>query len=81
MSTVERLAALGHPVYALDISTDEAVRVGFHVVRVVIPSLQPFSYVYHAQYKAHRRLYEAPRAMGYTVHAEADLNPHPIPFA
>ncbi len=66
---------------AVEITTREAAEVGFRVVRVVIPALMPLSFTYRARYLGHRRLYEGPAAMGYPVHDEAHLNPHPQPFA
>jgi ribosomal protein S12 methylthiotransferase accessory factor len=67
-------------VYAVDLSTDEAIRAGFRAVRVVIPGLQPLGYYYRARYLGHPRLYQAPKAMGHVSHAEADLNHWPQPF-
>ncbi|HZU66452.1 MAG TPA: YcaO-like family protein [Ktedonobacteraceae bacterium] len=66
---------------AIDISTDEALRVGMRVVRVIIPALQPLSFSYRARYLAHPRLYDAPRHMGYPVRSEDQINPWPQPFA
>lgn len=71
----------GMDVYAVDLSTDEAVRAGIWVVRVIIPSLQPLGFYYRARYLGHSRLYEAPERMGYPVHSEAQLNHWPQPFA
>jgi ribosomal protein S12 methylthiotransferase accessory factor len=68
------------PVYAVDLSTDEAIRAGFRVVRVLIPSLQPLSFHYRARYLGHPRLYDAPAKMGYAVRAEGELNPWPQAF-
>ncbi|MBV9257957.1 MAG: YcaO-like family protein [Ktedonobacteraceae bacterium] len=78
---LKRLKAHDKEVFAVDISTDEALRVGMRVVRVVIPGLQPLSFGYRARYLGHPRLYEAPRNMGYAVHAEEDINSWPQPFA
>jgi ribosomal protein S12 methylthiotransferase accessory factor len=66
--------------YAVDLSTDEALRSGMRVVRVLIPGLQPVGFQYRARYLGHPRLYEAPRLMGYAVREEADLNCWPQPF-
>jgi hypothetical protein len=66
---------------AVDLTTDEAARVGFKVVRTIIPDLQPLSFAYRAQYKGHPRLYEAPRLRGYRTRPESELNPFPQPFA
>lgn len=76
-----QLDRLGAEVVAVDLTTDEARRAGMHVVRVLVPALQPLSFSHRARYLAHPRLYAAPAALGYPVHAEADLNPWPQPFA
>jgi ribosomal protein S12 methylthiotransferase accessory factor len=68
-------------IYAVELSTDEALRVGFRVVRVIIPALQPFSFYYRARYLGHPRVYDAPRQMGYPVRAEEQLNQWPQPFS
>ena len=66
---------------AVDLTTDEAIRAGLRVVRVLIPELQPLSLHTAAQYLAHPRLYSAPEAMGYQAKSEAHLNLWPQPFA
>jgi ribosomal protein S12 methylthiotransferase accessory factor len=68
-------------VYAVDLSTDEALRVGMHVVRIIIPELQPLSFNYSARYLGHPRLYEVPHLMGAPVLSESELNHWPQPFA
>ncbi|GII62069.1 hypothetical protein Skr01_21540 [Sphaerisporangium krabiense] len=78
---LERLHAAGCEVVVADITTDEARQVGAHVVRVMVPQAMPLSFMHRARYLGHPRLYEAPAAMGHPVHAEADVNPHPQPFA
>lgn len=79
--TLASFQSKGISIYAVDLTTDEARRVGMKVLRVVIPALQPLSFCYTAQYKGHPRLYEAPSQMGYTVHDEQNLNKWPQPFA
>jgi ribosomal protein S12 methylthiotransferase accessory factor len=76
-----RLAGRGMEAYAVDLTTDEAERAGMCGVRVVVPDLQPLSFVHRAQYRGHRRLYQAPQDMGHPSRAEADLNTWPQPFA
>lgn len=78
---VERLHTAGCEVIVADITTDEAKQVGAHVVRVLVPQAMPLSFAHRARYLGHPRLYQAPAAMGHTVHAEPDINPHPQPFA
>jgi ribosomal protein S12 methylthiotransferase accessory factor len=67
--------------FALDLTTDEAIRAGLRIVRVIIPGLQPLSFNYRARYLGHPRLYEMPRMMGYPVYNEEQLNHWPQPFA
>ncbi|MEO3937721.1 YcaO-like family protein [Dermatophilaceae bacterium Soc4.6] len=76
-----RLAHAGYEVLVVELTTDEARDAGFRVVRVVVPGLMPLSFVHGARYLAHPRLYDAPARLGYPVHAEADLNHDPQPFA
>ena len=80
-TVLEILRRKGLAVYAVELSTDEALRSGMRVVRVVIPGLQPVGFHYRARYLGHRRLYEAPAKMGYPVHSETQLNHWPQPFA
>lgn len=76
-----RFKALGMAVFAVDLTTDEAIRAGLRVVRVLIPGLQPLSLHTAAQFLGHPRLYTAPRSMGYEARQEERLNEWPQPFA
>ena len=78
---LEMLRRRGLEVYAVDLTTDEALRAGLRVIRVLIPGLQPFSFHYRARYLGHSRLYKAPKNMGYRVLAEPEVNALPQPFA
>lgn len=78
---LDRLASRHMDVYAVELTTTEAREVGFRVVRVIIPQLMPLAFTHRARYLAHPRLYDGPRAMGYPVHGEPDINPLPQPFA
>ncbi|MEV4804004.1 YcaO-like family protein [Nonomuraea sp. NPDC049421] len=77
---LQRLRDHGMEAFAVDLTCDEARDIGMSVVRVIVPRLMPLSFVGAAQYRGTPRLYEAPVAMGYPAHAEADLNPWPQPF-
>ncbi|WP_432040175.1 hypothetical protein [Streptomyces cucumeris] len=46
----------------------------------VVPDPQPMSIDPFAQFKGHRRLYEAPVRMGYRILPEDGLQPLPPPF-
>lgn len=80
-TVVARLKLKGLDTYVVDLSTDEAIRSGMRVVRVIIPGLQPLSLRHRARFLAHSRLYAAPALMGYPTHSEEDLNHWPQPFA
>ncbi len=78
---VARLAGKDMEVVVVDSTPVELANVGLCAVSAVIPALQPLSLIPRAAYLGHRRLYEAPAAMGHPCHPEADLNPWPQPFA
>lgn len=80
-SLLQRFRDKNMDVYAVDLTTDEALRSGMRVVRAIVPQLQPLSFSHRARYLGHPRLYSAPLAMGYMSRKEADLNPWPQPFA
>ncbi len=80
-SVLSILRRKGLDVFAVDLTTDEALRSGTRVVRVLIPGLHPLSFHYRARYLGHPRVYEAPRLMGYPVRTEIQLNEWPQPFA
>ncbi len=78
---LRRFADSKMQVIAVDLSTDESLRAGLFVVRVIIPALQPLSLHTASQFLGHARLYDAPRKMGFPVRKEEQLNPWPQPFA
>lgn len=80
-TVVERLERIGERPVALELTTDEAARVGFRAVRVLVPGLMPLSFVGSAQFLGTPRLYELPRELGLPVRSEGELNPWPQPFA
>ena len=75
-----RLASCDMEAYAVDLSPDEALTAGLHVVRTLIPDLMPVSFRLPVRYLAHPRLYEAPRTMRYPVYPEEEVNAWPQPF-
>ena len=77
---VANLERAGAEAIVVDITTDEARQVGMHVIKALIPEAMPLSFSHHARYLATPRLYQAPRAMGLTVHDEAGINPVRQPF-
>ncbi|MFD8815470.1 YcaO-like family protein [Streptomyces sp. NPDC059627] len=78
---VRTLDDKGMQAVAVNRTTEDLAAAGLTAVTVVIPDLQPMSLLPLAQYRAHPRLYDAPRLMGFRVLDEGDLNPWPQPFA
>jgi ribosomal protein S12 methylthiotransferase accessory factor len=66
---------------AVDLTTRELRRAKLVAVKVVVPELMPISWSPRAQFRGHRRLYEAPPSMGHRAHPPDELNPWPQPFA
>ncbi len=78
---IRRLKARDMEIFAVDLTTDEALRGGMRVVRTIVPALQPLSFSHCARYLGHPRLYSAPLRMGYAACDETKINPWPQPFA
>lgn len=75
------LADRGMRAIAVNRTCAELSDVGLTAVCVIVPELQPMSLHPLGQYRAHPRLYELPRLMGYRSAGEEELNPWPLPFA
>jgi ribosomal protein S12 methylthiotransferase accessory factor len=79
---VQLLADNGLEVIAIDLTTPDVEGLGFKVVKVLIPGMQPIDFgpQWHLGGK---RLYEAPARMGYEGTAREpwhlNLFPHPFP--
>ncbi|HEU5127754.1 MAG TPA: YcaO-like family protein [Glycomyces sp.] len=80
-AVVSGVHAIGGRAVCVDRTPRDLASVGLTCVNVVVPDLQPMSLQPFAQFKAHPRLFEAPRRMGYRVHEVEGLNPWPQPFA
>ncbi|MFB9903674.1 YcaO-like family protein [Allokutzneria oryzae] len=78
---LSRMRRAGLESFAVDLGCDESREVGLTAVKVVVPGLQPLSFTHRAQFLGTPRLFDAPAACGYPVHAPGDLNPWPQPFA
>ena len=76
------LGERGLEAIAVDLTTPDVAQCGLHVTRAMVPELQPLDADYLHRFLGGRRLYEAPRRMGY---ADAPttidtLNPYPHPY-
>lgn len=69
-------------IVCLDVTTCDVDEVGFKVVRVVVPDLQPMDIDHRYPHLGGRRLYEVPWRLGLVPKPknEAELNPMPHPF-
>lgn len=80
---VARLARLDLEVIVVDLTTADVEELGFKVVKVLIPGMQPIDFGLECPHLGGRRLYEAPQRMGYrhrpTQPHEFNLFPHPFP--
>lgn len=82
-SLVQHLAELGFEVIYADLTTTDVEELGFKVVKVIIPGLQPLDYGTFIHHLGSNRLYETPRRIGYDIrHTHPKhLNRFPHPFA
>ncbi|MFD9498155.1 YcaO-like family protein [Streptomyces sp. NPDC060035] len=71
---VGRLIEAGHEIYFVDLTPRDVARAGVHVIRAIVPTLQPLSPVHAARYLASTRLHRS----GVPV---AEMNPMPCPLA
>jgi ribosomal protein S12 methylthiotransferase accessory factor len=76
------LAKKGLDVLVVDLTTRDVEEVGFKVVRVIVPGLQPLHGDHRFPFLGGKRLYQVPRLLGYSAEdtTEESLNPWPHPF-
>ncbi|MEV8285877.1 TOMM precursor leader peptide-binding protein [Streptomyces niveus] len=72
------LAAAGHRVCVVDLTTPDVRRSGAHVVRVLVPGLQHLSGVHGCRMLGNRRLYDIVAALGCDTRPDNPY-PHPLP--
>lgn len=77
------LTAAGSRVLFADLTTSDIAPYGLRVVRTIATGLQPMHFGYGEERLGGGRLYETPKALGYSssVRSESDLNPCPHPLA
>lgn len=77
------LAAKGHRPAIVELTTPDLVDYGIHVVRVVVPGLQPVHFGHGEERLGGERLFTLPMQLGFAgaVREERDLNPCPHPLA
>lgn len=76
---VAQLQCAGFEVYAVDMTPSDIQSVGFSVIRVVVPGLQPL-WIRDWSFLGNKRLYRSVDADVERAFAESDLNPIPHPF-
>lgn len=69
-------------VVCVDVTTSDVDEVGFKVVRVIVPELQPMDIDHRQPHRGGRRLYDVPLELGLLPKRrnESELNPMPHPF-
>jgi ribosomal protein S12 methylthiotransferase accessory factor len=79
---VDRLSRRGYQVIVVDCSVPMIRDLGLHVVKVLIPGLQPLHAGHRYAALGGERLYQVPRLMGLARHdrRRGELNPWPHPF-
>jgi thiazole/oxazole-forming peptide maturase SagD family component len=77
-----RLRERGHDIIVVDCTVPFVAELGLHVVKVVIPGLQPLNAGHRRRVLGGTRLYETPVRLGLSARARAltELNPWPHPF-
>lgn len=77
------LAAKDHRAAFVELTTPDLVDYGVHVVRVIVPELQPVHFGHGQERLGGRRLFTLPQQLGFAAGArsESDLNPCPHPLA
>jgi ribosomal protein S12 methylthiotransferase accessory factor len=79
-SVVERVAAAGLDAYWVDVTTEDVAEFGFHVIRTVMPGMQPLDNDHRYPHVGGSRRVTVPRALGLGTPTEATINPDPHPF-
>jgi ribosomal protein S12 methylthiotransferase accessory factor len=77
------LAAKGHRGAFAELTTPDLIDYGVHVVRVIVPELQPVHFGHGQERLGGERLFTLPQQLGFaeSVRNESDLNPCPHPLA
>jgi ribosomal protein S12 methylthiotransferase accessory factor len=75
---VDHLAGAGHDAVAVDLTPPDIDEVGFKVVRVLVPGLQPLDLDHATRHLGGRRLREVPPKLGLAPAAEPNPVPHPL---
>lgn len=76
---VDLLARHGYDVFLADLTTEDIASLGFHVVKVIIPGLQPLYAGYGNHHLDSRRLNSFVENMGYEAPSQLNLKPHAFP--
>lgn len=80
---LDLLAAKGLEVIVVDVTTPDIADLGFHVVKVLIPGMQPLPVGVRHLYLGGQRLYQVPHVLGYsarwTTEESVNRDPHPFP--
>lgn len=77
----DRIAGVGERLLLADVTTEDVRELGLHVVRAVVPGLQPLHMGYGLRSLGGRRLWSVPQGLGHRgVTREGGDNPAPHPY-
>lgn len=80
-STVEqRVAAAGLDAIWIDVTTEDVAPLGFHVIRTVMPGMQPLDNDHRYPHLGGSRRITVPASLGRQLMTESAINPAPHPF-
>ena len=81
-SLIQNFKQMEMEVCCMDVTLPEVDKVGFKVVKVIVPQLQPLYLTEEFKYLGGSRLYTVPQKLGYkkTFSSEKELNCIPHPF-
>jgi len=79
----KQLAAMGDPPAYVELTTPDLIEYGIHVVRVIVPELQPVHFGHGQERLGGERLFTLPQQLGFAEsrRSESELNPCPHPLA
>jgi ribosomal protein S12 methylthiotransferase accessory factor len=76
---VERLASIGKRVVVVDVTPDDVASLGLHVLRVIVPGLNPLLFGSDLVSQDERRVNELAQHWGVVASGTPNPDPHPFP--
>lgn len=76
----ERIAESGNRSLLVDVTSPDVARLGFHVIRAVVPGFHPLRMGHRVRALGGSRLRSVPKQLGYRTFAGDEDNPAPHPY-